>query len=259
MSLTIIIPCLNEEKNIASVLTKIYDYKKYHFKHNLEVIVINDGSKDSTENIVNHFIENLNIKPKLGLSFKILSHKTNKGLGASFKTGLKHAKNDNVLVMPGDDENEIKEILRHYEIIKNVDIIIPFIINKNLRSMFRRILSSVYTKLINLFFGTNFNYTNGTIIFTKVSLESINIKTNDFFYNTEILIKLIRTGYTFVEVPSLLSCRSEGVSKAISIKSLFKVIKSFTKTYFEIMILRKNYSLSKKSNTYINFYNDSFK
>ena len=68
-SISIIIPCLNYEKLIFSNLEKIVD-KINLFKLKYEIIVVNDGSTDNTQNEILRFMKNGNIK--------LISNSTNK-------------------------------------------------------------------------------------------------------------------------------------------------------------------------------------
>ena len=74
MILSIIIPVYNEEKTLLKSLQSVKDLNKNLFQH--EVIVVNDGSQDSTSKILN---ENKNLYDKL------LTNETNKGKGFSIK------------------------------------------------------------------------------------------------------------------------------------------------------------------------------
>jgi hypothetical protein len=143
-------------------------------------------------------------------------------------------------MIPGDNENNPLEIFRYFELRKDVDIIIPFVVNRNTRSLTRRLISSTYRFINNLFFGLTLNYMNGTVIYNSKIIKSIEISSAGFFYQTEILIKLIRQGYLYAEVPQILEERLYGSSKAISFKSLVNVSTSFVILFVDIHILRKS-------------------
>lgn len=74
----LIIPAYNEEKCILNTVNKIKDYNKKN-KTQFDIIVINDGSKDSTENILNE--NNIN-------HIKLIQ---NLGIGGAVQTGYKYA------------------------------------------------------------------------------------------------------------------------------------------------------------------------
>ncbi|MGV6829964.1 MAG: glycosyltransferase family 2 protein [bacterium] len=96
MDVTIIIPVYNEEMAISDVVSNL---KKEGF-HNL--LVINDGSNDSTNDIIQK------------LDVKVITHSYNKGYGASLKTGIRNATTDYVAIYDGDGQHlpsELKKII----------------------------------------------------------------------------------------------------------------------------------------------------
>jgi glycosyltransferase involved in cell wall biosynthesis len=212
-------PALNEEKNIAAAISNtIKAFKDFNISG--EIIVVNDGSRDNTKNIVNSIIQ----KDK---RVRLLKHEAPKGIGASFWEGVDNAKGDIIVMLPGDNENDPWEILRYYKMLEHVDIVIPFVYNKRVRSLFRNILSYLYRFIINTTFLVNFNYTNGTILYRISMLKELDYRSNSFFFQTDILIRTVKKGYLFAEVPYRIDLRKEGISKAVTFPSLLKVMKGY--------------------------------
>lgn len=218
--ITTIVPAHNEEKNILLIIDRILSTFK-EFNLNGEIIVINDGSRDSTSQLVER-----KIKDNPGL-IRMITHDKRKGIGASFWDGVDNAKGDFVVMIPGDNENDPREILQYHELLKYVDIVIPFIFNKEVRSLFRNAVSFIYRFIINATFATNFNYTNGTILYRKSILKELDYRSNGFFFQTDILIRTVKKGYLFAEVPCRLDKRKEGVSKLFTFSSLFKLAREY--------------------------------
>jgi len=219
VSLSIIMPALNEEKNIlAAVNNSLEAFKEFCIDG--EVVVINDGSTDRTMDIVGEVSEGND-------RVRIIKHETPQGIGASFWDGVDNAKGESVCMMPGDNENDPWEIMRYYKLLEHVDIIIPFVFNKQVRSLFRNSLSLIYRFIINSTFLVYFNYTNGTVLYRKSILEELDYRSGSFFFQTDILIRTVKKGYLFAEVPYSLGERNHGVSKAVSFPSLLQVIKGY--------------------------------
>lgn len=229
-TLSIIMPALNEEDNIKNAVeNSLSALKKYGIDG--EVIVINDGSIDKTASIIQMLI-------KKNANIKLINHNIPCGIGYSFMEGVKISSKDVVVMFPGDNENDPISALEFYSLTNNVDIIIPFIANVEIRSITRRIISSIYRFIINMSFGVSLNYTNGTVFYRRGIFENIKLKSNGFFYQAELLIKALRKGYLFAEVPNILLKRIVGKSKAIKFKSLLQVIKGYLILVYEIHIRR---------------------
>lgn len=229
-SITIVMPCLNEEANIANAVHTTLlalDRRKLHG----EIIIVNDGSTDQTQAIAEKLAAN-------DSRVRIIQHAACQGIGASFFDGVRSAKKEYVTMFPGDNENDPDDALVYFGIARDVDIIVPFIYNIEIRSPGRRIISSLFRFIINISFGMNLNYTNGTVIYNTAILEDINLKTNSFFYQAELLIKLIRKGYLYAETPHFLKDRKSGKTKALTLKSAFEVLTAYLHMILEVHILR---------------------
>ncbi len=228
---SVIMPALNEELNISEAISATLEAFD-SFKINGEIIVINDGSSDRTQALIEQKTKENPVQ------VRIIQHNKPKGIDVCFWEGVEHASTDTIVMIPGDNENDPIEVLRYYRLLEHVDIVIPFIFNREVRPLFRNILSFLFRFIINTTFLVNFNYTNGAILYRKSILKELNCRFNGFFFQTDILIRLVKRGYLFAEVPYKLGMRKKGVSKAVTFPSLYQVIKG----YLELL---KDYYFSK--------------
>jgi glycosyltransferase involved in cell wall biosynthesis len=218
-TISIIVPALNEEKNIQDAISNtLKAFEDFGIKG--EIIVVNDGSCDRTEELVRSMIERDN-------HIRMLKHDKPRGIGASFWDGVDSAAGDIVVMFPGDGENDPWEIFRYLGLLEQVDIVIPFNFGKQARPFLRNLLSFIYRSIINTTFWTNFNYTNGTILYRKSILKELDYRCNGFFFQTDILIRIAKKGYLFAEVPYRIGVRKSGESKAISFHSLIQVMRGY--------------------------------
>lgn len=217
--ISVIMPALNEEANILSAIRDVLKALE-DFNINGEIIVVNDGSTDKTGEMVSDII-------KKDKRVNMIRHDVPHGIGASFWDGIDNVSGDVVIMLPGDNENDPWEIFRYHELLKHVDIVIPFVFNKEVRPLFRNALSFVFRYIINATFLVNLNYTNGTVLYRKSILKELNHRDNGFFFQTDILIRTIKKGYLFAEVPYRLGLRAGETSKAVSFPSLLQVIKGY--------------------------------
>ncbi|MCE9545035.1 MAG: glycosyltransferase family 2 protein [Planctomycetia bacterium] len=218
-AVTIIMPALNEERNITGAMR---DTLGAFDELNIagELIVVNDGSTDGTARIVNEEIARDG-------RVRLVSHDNPHGVGASFWDGVGHARGEFVCMLPGDNENEPRETLRYLPVLEHVDIVVPFVFNRAARSAYRNAISFAYQYIINLTFLSHFNYTNGTVIYRTRILDEIETHNSGFFYQTDILVRLVKRGYLFAEVPYRLKQRAHGDSTAVSFASLMKVMRGY--------------------------------
>lgn len=230
-TLSVVMPCLNEEANVAAAIDEtLRAFDHYHIDGT--ILVVNDGSSDGTAEVISGWV-------KRDSRVILISHDKPQGVGASFWDGVKVAKGDFVMLMPGDNENDPLDALCYYDLTRSVDIIVPFIMNVEMRSLARRFISSAYRLIINVSFGMNLNYTNGTVIYNRHLLDGIELKTTGFLYQSELLIKLIRTGYFYAETPHLLAVRGSGKSKALSLRSLANVMGGYLRLVWDIHFTRR--------------------
>ncbi len=112
-NLSVIIPVYNEEKNILSTLKRVNDSLKDEVT-NFEIIIVNDGSKDKTQNLLD----------KNNSDFVLIEHKNNKGYGASLKTGIKKSKYDIIAIIDADGTYPVEnfpDLLKH---ISDYDMVV---------------------------------------------------------------------------------------------------------------------------------------
>jgi len=213
-------PSLNEEKDILSALEDTLSAFK-EFGIDGEVLVINDGSTDSTPMLVQGKIKENPHK------IRMIEHPSPKGIGASFWDGVEEGRGNIVCMLPGDNENEPGQILRYINLLENVDMVIPFVFNRTIRSRLRNLLSSIYKLIINNTFLISLNYTNGTVLYRKSLLKELKNRDSSFFFQTDILIRLVKRRYLFAEVPYRLRTRKAGKSKAITLRAFVEVVKGY--------------------------------
>ena len=124
--MSIVMPALDEEGNIlAAVENALGALKDYDLRG--EIIVVNDGSTDKTAGLVMEKIKN---SPNDRIKF--INHDKPKGIGESFWDGVSQSEGEVVTMFPGDNENDPWEVMRYVGLLEHVDMVIPFVFNKDL-------------------------------------------------------------------------------------------------------------------------------
>ena len=220
MILSIIIPVYNEEKTVLKSLQSLKDLNKNLFQH--EVIVVNDGSQDSTSKILN---ENKNLYDKL------LTNETNKGKGFSIKRGLIEAKGTHIICHDADLEFNPKDISKFEKIFGdfNADGVLGSRFNFADYTRAHNILNKFANHLITLAFNLLYNTTFTDVYscyfaFKKELIDPNLLQTSGFEQHAEILCKVVKSGKKFYEVPINYSGRSYSEGKKIRPHHFFSVI-----------------------------------
>jgi dolichol-phosphate mannosyltransferase len=229
--ISIIVPALNEEENIASVINSCL---RAIAESGLtgEIIAVDDGSRDSTAGIIKGFLGR-------GDPVGMISHARPQGVGACFWDGVSRASGRAVVFIPGDGENDPREILRYYARLKDVDMVIPYALNKHARTRRRQILSRVFRYAVNALFAIRLNYTNGTVLYRKAVLEEAKNRETGFFFQADILIRLLKKRHSFAEVPYRIGFRKKGKSKLASFQALLQVVIAISRLWWQVHISRR--------------------
>ena len=198
-TLSIIIPCYNEEQTIKVIIGRIKNIKINLKK---EIIVVDDGSTDNSLNL---------LKSIKGIT--LISHDINQGKGAAIRTGLKKASGDIILIQDADleyDPEDIPKLLepildneskvvygsrfleKKFKIFDKNRIIYPsHLIGNKILSMFTTIL--YFQKITDM--------ETGYKLFVNSAIKNLNLKANGFDIEPEITAKIKKSGYNILEIP----------------------------------------------------------
>jgi len=204
MKLSIIIPVFNEEKTISDVLKKINDVNLPGIEK--EILVIDDGSTDATASV----IQSAKLKIK---SLKVFKHNKNLGKGAAVRTGIKHVIGNYILIQDADLEYNPKDIERLLDPIKNGDGEIVYgtrlarlpNLQRNERT-FRFLLHYLGNRFLSLLTSLLYgqwitDMETGYKLFSKKAVDKIDLHSRSFDFEPEITAKLLKKGYSIIEIP----------------------------------------------------------
>jgi glycosyltransferase involved in cell wall biosynthesis len=218
-AVTVVMPALNEANNLVDAARNVLESFAC-FGISGQLYVINDGSSDKTGELADQLaLRHGNVR--------VIHHSLPQGIGGSFWEGVQRADGEFVVMLPGDGENDAAEILRYLPLLEQVDIVVPFVFNRSVRSPGRRLISIIYREIIKATFGLSLNYMNGTVMYRRTIFEGIELQNSGFFYQSELLIKCIRRGYLYAEVPYAIRQRIGGDSKATRFCSLLKIVSGY--------------------------------
>ena len=220
-SVSFVIPALNEEVVIEGVVREIWKTVDAHLG-NYELILIDDGSADRTGDIMERLSCELS-------KVRVLHNNPNRGLGASYQRGVAEARLDYVMMMCGDGGLPASSLPPIIAKIGTADIVIPYIVNlRQIKTPMRFIVSRCYTGLLNYISGNRLLYYNGLPVHRRDLLKKITIASGGFGFQGEILIKLIKSGASFVEV-GVSGAEATNKSSIFRVKNVVSVFSTLLK------------------------------
>jgi dolichol-phosphate mannosyltransferase len=205
-TLSIVIPAYNEEAFIGKLLEKILKVPTEALGFRKEVLVVNDGSKDRTEEVVRQFS-----------SVRCFTQVPNQGKGAAVQRGIREATGDYILIQDADLEYDPDDYLTLLRALSRGDVVYG-----------SRTLGQRRTQRgLTLFPGRHPNqgfgpWTAGVLLtlwtflmygrwitdtltayklYPAGPVKNMKLQTRGFETDHEITARLIRSGHTIVEVP----------------------------------------------------------
>lgn len=214
-SVSFIVPALNEEANIASTVQGILNVVEHRLPQ-FEIIVVDDGSLDGTARVVETIAAT---NPRV----RVLRNERNLGLGGAYKRGLAAAQCDYVMGIWGDNSMPAESLTRIVDKVGTADSVISYVVNFwEIKSWPRYVGSRVYTGILNLLFGLRVHYYNGYAVHRTDLLKSIDITSDGFGFQAEIVLKLLGAGHSYTEV-GVESKAETTASSALRLKNLYRV------------------------------------
>ncbi len=226
-SISVIIPAFNEEGNLENAVKDVVSAAEAAEVENYEILIFNDFSADKTGEVADGLAkENQHIK--------VIHNPKNMGLGYNYRKGIELAKNEYVIMVPGDNEVEGKSIGNLFAQVGKADIVISYTANPEIRPKTRQIISRSFVGLMNFLFGLKLRYYNGISLIRKDLLQKVEMTTFGFAYMAEILTKLIKAGHSFVEVPMYIRLRAYGKVSVFRLKSIIGVLRAIFSLFLRV-------------------------
>ncbi len=224
--LSVIIPAYNEEKTIVTILNKVSN-AQLGPDMQLELVVVNDCSRDKTEEVVETWIAS---HPDVRVSY--FRHEVNKGKGAALHTGIAKASGDFIIVQDADleyDPNEMILLLRPI-LEGHADVVFGsrFMGGKPHRILFfwHSLGNHYLTLLSNMF--TNLNLTDMETcykLFRADIIKGLHLLEQRFGFEPEVTAKVSRvSGVRIYEVGISYYGRTYAEGKKIGWRDGFRAI-----------------------------------
>lgn len=211
MSVSVIIPALNEAECIKGVLNSI--------PRDLvdEILVVDGHSTDGTPDIVR------------SLGHQVIMQE-GKGFGSALMTGMRYAKGNIVAIMDADGSYEVKDLSKLIDMVKNgYDFAFGSRYANGSRSeddtFVRSIGNKIFTFLLR--YLNRVRLSDALFLYVVAKREAVlnlNLLAPGFEYCVELPIKAHKAGYRYAEMSSFEKARGAGHSKVNAVKDGFRIL-----------------------------------
>jgi 2-phospho-L-lactate transferase/gluconeogenesis factor (CofD/UPF0052 family) len=237
-TVSIIIPCLNENKTILKTLTKLNELDLNKYNLTKEIIVVDGGSNDGTVQKIK--------------KYKYCKFFTSNGLGkgAALRKGIEKAKGDIIAFYPADEEYNATDLEKAIKLItiNNNDIVygsrnikminlsgsIKKIYNNNIIDYLISKYGGMILSIMCLLFYNRYVSDSLTSIkvFKSDIIKKINLKSCGFDIDLEITTKILKSKFSILEIPVSYKARSKNEGKKIKLSDGINCIKVIIKNLF---------------------------
>ncbi len=141
MDVSIIVPAYNEERRIGRFMSALSDFCKRKLTGKYEIIVVDDGSKDGTLEMLRHF-------ERRDKHLRVMTYPVNEGKGYAVRKGILDAKGEKIVFIDADGSTMPQEILSMLKWLDKYDVVVG-----NRRDKKSKIITSKYRKLTQIIFN----------------------------------------------------------------------------------------------------------
>ena len=211
-SLSVVLFAYNEAENIDPVLSELGEWLATNVP-DAEVIFVDDGSTDETAKVA---------AAALGSRGRVISHSTNRGIGAGLKSGVRAARGEWVTFLPADGQIAPEAIGTLLSARGDEHRVVFSVYEDRDDGLHRKVLSWGVRALIRGVHGVNVE-SDGPYLFERVLFDPDQLEPDSFFLNFEFPIRVRRAGVPSTVVT--ISCRPRlaGVSKSANLSRVFTV------------------------------------
>jgi glycosyltransferase involved in cell wall biosynthesis len=191
-SLSVVLPAFNEQESVRTAVERALAVLP-DLADEWEVIVVDDGSTDSTAEVLDDLL--CDRYPQL----RLLQHDVNRGYGAALRTGFSWANHELVFYTDADNQFDIGELAHALPMMSEYDVLVGFRVYRY-DSPIRVIVSWFYNVLVRVLFRVRVRDVDCAFkVFRREVLDKIDIETTNFFVDTELVAKARKWNFRIAE------------------------------------------------------------
>jgi glycosyltransferase involved in cell wall biosynthesis len=218
--LSLFVACYNEQDNIVGTLETLVAALAKTVS-SFDIIIVDDSSHDeSVLRIRNFMAEN----PQLPV--RLLLNSRNEGVANNYAEAVFRAKGEWYRMICGDNVEPVETLKKIFASIGQAEILVPYNTEVRGRSLLRKLISTIYTVLVNVISGYRLHYYNGLLLTRTDYVRRWHSNSHGFGFQADLLTRLLSKNLSFLEIAVSGNERVTGHSKALTFRNLVSVAHS---------------------------------
>jgi glycosyltransferase involved in cell wall biosynthesis len=191
-SLSVVLPCFNEEANVAAAIEGAVAAAR-QCSDRYEIVVVDDGSTDGTARVVGELAAR---EPNL----RAIIHTRNRGYGAALRSGIRAARMEWVLLADADLQFDLRDLADFVPLARSADALWGRRLVRQ-DTLLRRFYASTWNWLVRGLFAVRVHDVDcGFKLIRADVLRGMNLQTTGAMISTELAVQCRAQGARFAEI-----------------------------------------------------------
>ena len=231
--LSVFFPAYNDSGTIASMVIRAVQAAA-ELTPDYEVIVVNDGSRDATPEIIDELARTY---PQV----RVIHHPKNRGYGGALQSGFRAATKELIFYTDGDAQYDPAELAALWaKMAPGVDLVNGYKISRS-DPLHRIVIGRVYHHFVSLLFGLSVRDVDCDFrLMRRAIFEKIDLSKTSGVICLEMMKKIEDAGFRIVEVPVHHYHRAFGRSQFFNFRRIAKTGVDVLRLWYALVVRREH-------------------
>jgi len=232
-SLSVFFPAYNDALSLPPLIEKTHTVLREHLE-DFEVIVVNDGSRDNTAEVLEH------LRKRFGPTLRVVTHAENRGYGGALRSGFAAAAKELVFYTDGDGQYDIAELPKLLDCLApDVGLVNGYKLERN-DPTHRIWIGTLYNRFARLLFRIRIRDIDCDFrLIRRRLLDDIRLTSTSGTICVELVRKLELSRWRVVEVGVHHYPRLHGRSQFFRVRSLATTLSQLLRLFVQLVLLRR--------------------